>query len=100
MRFEDLIATAKTIGGNWHIRLTNESFNQLSDKSFRLNRKGNFVITSDDVAMEISLKEDLISKCATSFVKIERISELVKGTHAIKKDIYIAPLETKQIIIL
>lgn len=91
MKFDDLVSTTKTIGKDRQVWLTNETFNKLSKEKFRLNRKSNLIIYSDNIEIEISIEGKLSSNCLTSFARIERVSEVFPSTQLIKGDIYISP---------
>ena len=91
MKFESVISNATRLGENRQIWLTTETFNKLHSKKFRLNRKDNIVISSDDIEIEISINEELGSKPVKSFARIERISEIYANTKLIKADIYVSP---------
>lgn len=96
MKFDNLIATIKAIGKDLQVWLTNETFNEFAKAKFRLNRKGNLIIYTDSIEIEISIEEKLSSNCVTSFARIERISEVFPNTQLLKGDIYISPNESQK----
>lgn len=93
MSFDSLIATIKMIGPGRQLWLTNETFNELGKQRVRLNRKDNLIVCSDNIEIEISLKDELVSNCITSFAKIERVSEVLG-------DIYISPKTSEKLSLI
>ena len=100
MNFDNLISTVRMIGQEKKIWLTSETFNQLGKQKFRVNRKDNLIIYSDDIEIEISVKEELKSNCLTSFAKVERVSEVFPSTQLIKENIYISTKTSQKLSVI
>jgi len=100
MNFEEVVRMAKMAGSEKQLSLTTETFNNLSEATFRVNNKDNIVVGSNNFDVEISMKEELTSNCGTFCAKIERISEVFPMTKLIRKDVYVKPEGECQIIIL
>lgn len=100
MNFDNLISTVRMLGQEKKIWLTNETFNELGKQKFRVNRKDNLIIYSDDIEIEISVKEELKSNCLTSFAKVERVSEVFQSTQLIKENIYISTKTSQKLSVI
>ena len=100
MKFGDLVSTVKTLGNEREVWLTNETFNELGKEKIRLSRKGNLIICSNNVEMEISLEGELVSNCATSFARIERVSEMYPATLLVKESVYFSPKDSQKLSII
>lgn len=100
MNFDNLISMVRMLGEERAVWLTDSTFNQLRKLNFRANKKNNFIISSDDIELEISVEGRLESECVTSFVKVERMSEVFPGTQLIKGDIYISPKISQKLSII
>lgn len=88
MNFDNLVLMVRSLREEFQVWLTIETFNQLSKQKFRVNRKDNLIVYSDDIEIEISIKEELSSSCSAPFAKVERVSEVFWSTQLIKEDIY------------
>lgn len=101
MNFDNLIAIVRMIGNDREVWLTNKTLNELSKLNFRLNRRNNLIIYSDETEIEISIERQFEANHFTSFARIERVSEMFKYTQLLKGELYISPKESqKQSIIL
>jgi hypothetical protein len=91
MTFDDLIAIVRMIENEREVWLINKTFNGLSNQNFRLNRKNNLIIYSDEFQIEISIEEKFEANCLTSFAKIEKITEMFTDTPLVKRELYTSP---------
>ena len=88
MNFDNLVSMIRGLREEFQIWLTIETFNQLGKQKIRVNRKDNLIVYSDDIEIEISIKEELNSNCSIPFAKVERVSEVFWCTQLIKENIY------------
>ena len=96
MTFDDLIATVRMIENEREVWLINKTFNGLSNQNFRLNRKNNLIIYSDEFQIEISIEEKFEANCLTSFAKIEKVTEIFRDTLLVKGELYTSPKKSQK----